>query len=71
METVPKSFEEAMKRLEEIAGLLEDGEAELAQSLALYKEGAGLATWCTEQLANARQEVAVHATQATVGSDSK
>lgn len=56
----PKSFEAAMLRLEEIANLLEDGEAELAQSLELYKEGAGLAAWCTEQLNNARQEVAVH-----------
>ena len=56
----PKSFEAAMRRLEEIANLLEDGEAELAKSLELYKEGAGLAAWCTEQLNNARQEVAVH-----------
>lgn len=56
----PKSFEAAMLRLEEIANLLEDGEAELAKSLELYKEGAGLAAWCTEQLNNARQEVAVH-----------
>ncbi|MBQ4395948.1 MAG: exodeoxyribonuclease VII small subunit [Clostridia bacterium] len=71
MENAPKSFEEAMKRLEEIAGLLEDGEAELAQSLALYKEGAGLAAWCTEQLANARQEVAVHAAQSTAGLQSE
>ena len=53
----PKSFEAAMQRLEEIANLLEDGEAGLAQSLALYKEGAGLAAWCTQQLQNARQQV--------------
>ncbi len=53
----PKSFEAAMLRLEEIANLLEDGEAELAKSLELYKEGAGLAAWCTQQLQNARQEV--------------
>ena len=49
-----------MLRLEEIANLLEDGEAELAKSLELYKEGAGLAAWCTQQLTKARQEVAVH-----------
>ena len=53
----PKSFEAAMQRLEEIANLLEDGEAELAQSRALYKGGAGLAAWCTQQLQNARQQV--------------
>lgn len=56
-EKQPESFEAAMLRLEEIANLLEDGEAELAKSLELYKEGAGLAAWCTEQLNNARQEV--------------
>lgn len=51
------SFETAMLRLEEIAGLLEDGEAELAKSLELYKEGAELAAFCTQQLKEARQQV--------------
>lgn len=46
-----------MIRLEEIANLLEDGDAELAKSLELYEEGAGLAAWCTEQLNSARQKV--------------
>ena len=53
----PKSFEAAMRRLEEIAGLLEDGEAALSESLELYKEGAELAAWCSDQLKNARQQV--------------
>ena len=53
----PESFEAAMRRLEEIAHLLEDGEAELAKSLALYKEGAELAAYCTQQLRDARQQV--------------
>ena len=53
----PSSFEAAMRRLEEIANLLEDGEAELAQSLELYKEGAELAAYCTRQLREARQQV--------------
>ena len=53
----PKSFEAAMLRLEQIAGLLEEGEAELAQSLELYKEGAELAAYCTRQLKDARQQV--------------
>lgn len=53
----PESFETAMRRLEEIANLLEDGEAELTQSLELYKEGAELAAYCTAQLRNARQQV--------------
>ncbi len=53
----PESFEKAMLRLEEIANLLEDGEAELAKSLELYKEGAELAAYCTQQLRDARQQV--------------
>lgn len=53
----PESFEAAMRRLEEIANLLEDGEAELAKSLELYKEGAELAAYCTGQLKDARQQV--------------
>ena len=53
----PESFEAAMRRLEEIASLLEDGEAELAKSLELYKEGAELAAYCTQQLRDARQQV--------------
>ena len=53
----PESFEKAMLRLEEIANLLEDGEAELAKSLELYKEGAELAAYCTQQLKDARQQV--------------
>ena len=53
----PESFEAAMRRLEEIANLLEDGEVELAKSLELYKEGAELAAYCTQQLRDARQQV--------------
>ncbi len=57
MKKNPKSFEAAMLRLEEIANLLEDGDAELAKSLELYEEGAGLAAWCTSELNKARQKV--------------
>ena len=55
----PESFESAMLRLEEIANQLEDGKAELARSLELYKEGAELAAYCTQQLRDARQQVNV------------
>lgn len=57
MKKKPESFEAAMLRLEEIANLLEDGDAELAKSLELYEEGAGLAAWCTAELNKARQKV--------------
>lgn len=65
----PESFEAAMRRLEEIAGLLEDGEAELTKSLALYKEGAELAAYCTQQLRDARQQVNMLSKESYAGTD--
>ena len=65
----PKSFEAAMRRLEEIANLLEDGETELAQSLELYKEGAELAAYCTQQLKDARQQVNMLSKESYAASD--
>ena len=53
----PESFESAILRLEEIANLLEYGEAELSKSLELYKEGAELASFCMNELKNARQQI--------------
>ena len=51
------SFEEALGRLEEIVGLLEQGECGLDQSLKLFEEGAGLAGQCEEMLDKAEQKV--------------
>ena len=51
------SFEDAMKRLEEIAGKLENGKATLDESLALYEEGIMLIRLCNEKLAAAEQKV--------------
>jgi len=34
-----KDFESAIKRLEEIVGILESGESSLEESIALYTEG--------------------------------
>ena len=45
-----KSFEEQLGRLEEIVALLERGDAPLADSLALFEEGTGLAGACTALL---------------------
>ncbi|MBO5270599.1 MAG: exodeoxyribonuclease VII small subunit [Clostridia bacterium] len=50
-------FESAMKRLEEIAGKLENGQATLDESLALYEEGIALIRHCNEQLNSAEQKV--------------
>ena len=52
-----KSFEEQLGRLEEIVALLERGDAPLADSLALFEEGTGLAGACTALLDEAEQKV--------------
>jgi len=52
-----KSFEESMKRLEEIVAQLEQGESGLDQSLKLFEEGTKLAVGCTKMLDEAEQKV--------------
>ena len=52
-------FEQAMARLEEIVALLEQGEAPLADSLALFEEGTKLMRHCSALLDNAEQKVAL------------
>lgn len=52
-----KSFEESMKRLEEIVAQLEQGESGLDQSLKLFEEGTKLAVCCTKMLDEAEQKV--------------
>lgn len=51
------SFEQAMKRLEEIVTALEQGEAPLEESLALFEEGSKLLRQCTGMLDKAEQKV--------------
>ena len=52
-----KSFEQQLKRLEEIVSLLEKGDADLDESLGLFEEGAGLIQSCNTILENAEQRV--------------
>lgn len=52
-----KTFEENITRLEEIVSLLERGDAKLADSLALFEEGTGLAALCAAMLDEAEQKV--------------
>lgn len=52
-----KTFEEALTRLEEIAELMEQGEAGLENSVKLYKEGVELSMYCSEILNKAEQQV--------------
>ena len=51
------TFEEKMKRLEEIASALEKGDAALDDSLKLFEEGTKLIAECSRQLETAEQKV--------------
>lgn len=51
------SFEQQIRRLEEIVAALEKGDAPLADSLKLFEEGTKLAAECSKQLDQAEQQV--------------
>ena len=51
------NFEAALKRLEEIAIALENGNAQLETSLSLFEEGVGLIKECNAKLDAAEQKV--------------
>lgn len=53
------SFEEAMKRLEEIVSHLEKGDIPLEESIRLFEEGSGLLALCSSQLEDAEQKVSL------------
>ena len=44
------TFEEAMKRLEEITGIIQKNECTLDDGLKLYEEGLKLAEFCNRKL---------------------
>ena len=58
METEP-TFEESLKRLEQIVNELERGESELSTALSKYEQGVGLLARCSSQLDTADRSVAL------------
>lgn len=52
-----RSFEQNMARLEQIVALLERGDAQLADSLALFEEGTRLVSRCSAMLDGAQQQI--------------
>ncbi len=52
-----QTFEEQISRLEVIVSMLEKGDAQLADSLALFEEGTKLITACSKELDQAEQKV--------------
>lgn len=51
------TFEESMKRLDEIVNVLESGEVSLEESIKLFEEGTGLASSCSALLDSAELKV--------------
>ncbi len=58
MEKENLSYEDAMKRLDEIITILENNKATLDESIKLYQEGVELAAYCDSQLKNVEDRVA-------------
>ncbi len=52
-----KSFEELLKRLEEIVSKLETNDISLEESLDLFEEGIGISKECEKILSTARKRV--------------
>ncbi|MCL2610297.1 MAG: exodeoxyribonuclease VII small subunit [Defluviitaleaceae bacterium] len=59
MKNTKKTYEQALKRLEQITTLMEDSETPLEKSAELYKEAIDLAVFCSEKLTNAEGEIIV------------
>ena len=53
------TFEEAMKRLEEIADILEKGDQSLDDTIVLFEESNALVKFCQEKLDNAENKLQI------------
>jgi|ACXJ01.1.fsa_nt_gi exodeoxyribonuclease VII small subunit len=54
-----RSFEEKMKRLEEIVRVMEQGDRPLEESLTLFEEGVALSDQCQKILEEAERKVSI------------
>lgn len=55
---MPKqTFEQAIKRLEEIVAELEEGHLSLEESLKIYEEGVELTKFCTAKLTETEEKI--------------
>ncbi|MEA1995149.1 MAG: exodeoxyribonuclease VII small subunit [Campylobacterota bacterium] len=50
-------FEETLKRLEEIAGILEKGDTSLDEALRLFEEGMKLSAFCQKKLTEVENKI--------------
>lgn len=51
------TYEQAVKRLEEIVALLERNEVSLDDSMKLYEEGVRISSFCNKKLTEAKQKI--------------
>lgn len=58
-EKTEMTFEQSIKRLEQIAQLLENGETPIEESLKLFEEGAALLRGCNKTLEDAEKKVSL------------
>lgn len=54
-----KTFEDAVKRLEEISKRLEGDNITLDESVKLYEEGMKLSKFCSDKIANAENKIKI------------
>ena len=57
MSSKDMSYEQAIKRLEEIVACLEKKDTPLEESMKLFEEGTKLAVFCGEKLTSAKQKI--------------
>lgn len=57
--SAPKSFEEALKRLETLTQAMQSSEMPLEEALAAYQEGNELVKYCQQKLAEVEQKLQV------------
>lgn len=53
----PPTFEEALRRLDEVVARLEGGEVGLEEAVALFEQGQGYLVACRERLAAAQKRI--------------
>ncbi|HEX7058215.1 MAG TPA: exodeoxyribonuclease VII small subunit [Bacilli bacterium] len=59
MSTEQISFEEALQRLEQLVGKLEDGNIPLEEAIELFQEGMRLSAFCTEKLDHFERKIEI------------
>ncbi|WP_217912853.1 exodeoxyribonuclease VII small subunit [Miltoncostaea marina] len=56
-EDAPATFEEALRRLDDVVARLESGEVGLEEAVALFERGQGYLAVCRERLAAAQRRI--------------